>query len=305
MESIRKAKLMLAFALVILLLTGCTSNDADIITQLETATPLPTTNPEEGLQVTATQACQIYRGAGIQSRVASGDMIAWSPKSDMLAYIAPVNRTWAWGVGDLAFYTLSTKQENFTTGIPFSGDLTWSPDGSKLAAVTYDSNANFHSVYVVSPNGLSTQNLFPGGEPTDTFDSMKGILNWVDNASVVINESCGIDCLKTLEIDTLTMQQALRADARKSTDTSLSILQPTLAVEMVRNWSQPLESPDTTKVVYIDTRGQAWLINVGEKTKYSLYNGVDEIIEMKWAPDSKSLALRTSQNVLIYQFECN
>ncbi|HMN11729.1 MAG TPA: hypothetical protein PKD55_05325 [Bellilinea sp.] len=295
-------RFLLAILALIIVLPACTAMpqyfpDADV-----TTTPLPTLNPEEGLEVIAPAAQLVYEGKTIQSRVDIGDLLAWSPDSQSLAYVSPANRSWGWGIGDAAFYSMTSGETSFTSGVPIAGDLTWSPDGSKLATVGYLSDKNFHTIYIISRKGESIQDIFPSGSPTDTYDSMKGIVTWVDNAIIKINESCGIDCLRTVDVDTLTTQQSNATDARKATDTSLLILQPTPSTQLIRNWEMPLASPDGSKITYLDARGQAWLIDLPNKLKYSLYNDADQIIEMKWSANSESIAIRTIQRVLIYQF---
>jgi dipeptidyl aminopeptidase/acylaminoacyl peptidase len=66
----------------------------------------------------------------------------------------------------------------------------------------------------------------------------------------------------------------------------------------------PQWSSDGKKVVYIDNFVNAWVLLVDQKIQYQLYTPNVDVQEAKWAPDNRYLAVRTDDQVLVFDTDC-
>jgi uncharacterized protein YceK len=137
-----KVLLVLTF---IILLSSCSStlgntNSAQATQEvLQTTVPLPTQFASANLKWTASQACMVKEFTSMQTDIPQGDLIAWSPAAEVLAYVEPAAQGWGQYVGKASNYDPKTDQSMvLSLDQSVFGDLTWSPDGNSLAYVILD-----------------------------------------------------------------------------------------------------------------------------------------------------------------------
>jgi WD40 repeat protein len=67
---------------------------------------------------------------------------------------------------------------------------------------------------------------------------------------------------------------------------------------------RPTWTLDGSKVAYIDRAIVAWVLRQDLKQQYILDTPYVDVQELKWSPDGRYLALRTDDDVYIYDTEC-
>jgi hypothetical protein len=67
---------------------------------------------------------------------------------------------------------------------------------------------------------------------------------------------------------------------------------------------RPTWTLDGNKVAYIDRFIVAWVLRQDRKEQYTLDTPYVDVQELKWSPDGRYLALRTDDDVYIYDTEC-
>lgn len=299
-----KVRPLLPLIGILLILGGCSVLGPRQEEIAATPTPLPTTNPEEGLRVVVPTACQAGSFPAIQVDDESGDMIAWSPDGEILAYVAPENQQWGWFSGDLTLLSMETGEVRATRDIKVTGDLTWSPDGSSIAFTALESTENIYTVIVLAPTDFSTINLYAAGAATDEFGSRKGIFRWTNSSRIQVVETCGVDCSRIVEFNLIGLEQRILSNGRKEDDHSLDIALNPGRTALNPDWLLANTSPDGRKIFYSDEDGNAWLVDATAGTKYQIDLDLGEALESKWSPDSQLLAVRTDENFFIYDLNC-
>jgi dipeptidyl aminopeptidase/acylaminoacyl peptidase len=232
-------------------------------------------------------------------------MMAWSPEGDRLAYVGPVNSRWGWYTGNLTLLSLETGETRATRDIKVAGDLTWSPDGERIAMRALLGTENSYTVLVLQTSDFSTLDLFPAGAGTDEFASEKGIIEWTDTSRIQVAVSCGVDCTRVVEINLVGQQQRLISEGRWQDDHSLEVVLNQIGVTINPKWLMANASPDRALIFYVDQNGQAWLASPESGTKYRLELDLGEVQESKWSPDSRLLAVRTNEMIFLYDLECS
>lgn len=299
-----KFRLLLGLFGILLILGGCSVLGPEKEIQEATPTPLPTTNPEEGLRVVVPTACQVRSIPTIHVDEVAGDMIAWSPDGDTLAYIAPENKEWGWYSGDLTLLSMETGEERATRDIKVTGDITWSPDGSRIAFTALESTENIYTVIVLSTADFLTTNLYGASAATDEYGSRKGVLKWTNDSRVQVAETCGVDCSRIVEFDLIGQGQRVIKNGRKQDDHSLEVVLNQGKTAANPDWLLANTSPDGAHVFYSDENGNAWVVNPAAGTKFQIDLAMGEALESKWSPDSQLLAIRTNEKVFIYDLKC-
>ncbi len=272
-----------------------------------TATPIPT-SIIQGLQVIPPQTCQVAAQDMIRVERPQGDLIAWAPDKDTVAYIASTLGS-SWNVGDL--YLLSGPRFDSPVRIATqtAGELTWSPDGSSIAYLGLRLSDNLYTIGLAYPNGRIPLDLFPGeAARTDSYASQKAILQWVDSGRLRIVTSCGLDCLQAIDFAIpsgifapLTGQIPRTWDFWSVHNNQPAEIQPLLAdLKGQLNWS-----PDERRIAHIDENGNIWIIDEDTKGIFPLDLGFyGTATETDWSYDSQYLAVHVDQNLRIFSFNC-
>lgn len=300
-----KLRLFLFVLSALVILAGCSVLGPERGVAESTPTALPTTNPEEGLRVTVSTACEVRALPTIHVDELSGDMLAWSPDGEILAYIAPASRDWGWYSGNLTLISMETGESRATRDIKVTGDISWSPDGSHIAFTALDPTDDIYTVLALQIADFSSVDLYSAGAATDDYGSRKGIIKWTDNNHVQVAETCGIDCTRIVEINIADQQKRVIENNRKEDNQSLeiSLNQGSLAINP--DWSLANTSPDDSRIFYSDNNGIAWLAAPDEGFKYRIDLDLGDALESKWSPNSQLLAVRTDENVFIFDLECS
>lgn len=300
-----KKRLFLFILSAMVILAGCSVLGPERGVAESTPTALPTTNPEEGLRVTVSTACEVRALPTIHVDEMSGDMLAWSPDGEILAYVAPASRDWGWYSGNLTLISMETGESRATRDIKVTGDISWSPDGSHIAFTALDPTDDIYTVQVLQIADFSSVDLYSTGAATDDFGSRKGIIKWADNSRVQVAETCGIDCTRFVEINIADQQKRVIESGRKEDNQSLEIPLNQGSLEINPEWSLANMSPDDSKLFYSDNDGIAWLASPDEGFKYRIDLDLGDALESKWSPNSQLLAVRTDEKVFIFDLECS
>jgi dipeptidyl aminopeptidase/acylaminoacyl peptidase len=292
-------RFLLTGALALLLLSACgTSGDVAMATQTAIAAtqsliPLPTQLSGLQMQVDATQACVVQSYPVIHVQSAQGDLIAWSPVADTLAFVQPADQSWGWYGGRLMTYNVARRSSLLlSSDQEVYGDVTWSPDGNSLAYVVYDQENSLYTVRVVGKDGGSSTDIFgsTANARTDDWSSPKGITGWQSATLLNVTSSCGVDCSRAYAYDTASSQLQAQGEMRKSEDSSLESI-------------NAFTSPDTRWQIFVDADENIWLLDVVQKDAAVLLANTT-LDEVKWAESSDYFALRAQNQVLIYAVDC-
>ncbi|MEN4013527.1 MAG: hypothetical protein ROW48_15945 [Bellilinea sp.] len=285
-----------------LLLTACIPmGDEQPVVEV-TPTVQVVADVSDGLEVIAFQACLKGEDRVIQTDRLQGDLLAWSPLEDKLAYVSPHNDMWGWYEGDLVVLDLANGERQGSADIKVNGDLTWSPNGERIAFITFRPAENQYSVMVYSLLDGSTMDLYTIAA-TDEFASRKGIIGWRSDQVLQISETCGIDCVRFVELDLVSGQGVVLEETRQNMDTSLQVPLNQPGVVPHRNWRNANWSPTAGLVFFTDRNGVAWLGNLSDNTKFALPIDRTGVEETKWSPDERMIAVRTAINVTVFALE--
>ena len=287
------------------ILAGCSVLALAPADDLPTPTVLPTTDPEEGLRVIVSPACLAMTLPSIQVDQPSGDLMNFNSDGTILAYIAPVNNKWGWYSGNLTLFSLETGEVRNTRDLKVTGDVTWSPDGSRIAFTALRTTENLYTVIVLLTSDFTPLDLYAAGAATDEYGSAKGILRWAGNDRIQVVETCGVDCSRVVEISISGQGQQVLNTGRKLDDTSLNITLDQTGFAVNPDWLLANGSPDGSLIFYFDDNDQAWVVSPEAQTKYRLPLDLGIGQESKWSPDSQLIAVRTSENIFLYDLECN
>lgn len=288
-----------------LILAGCSVIGTDPNVGEPTPTVLPTTDPDEGLRVSVSTACLVRSFPTIQVDPPAGDLMGWSPDGQIFAYIAPFNNQWGWYTGNLTLLSMETGEIRATRGTKVTGDVTWSPDGSRIAFTALHTTENLYTVIVLLTSDFTPLDLYAAGAATDDFGSAKGIARWTDNNRIRVNETCGVDCSRLVEINVSGQGQQVLQTGRKQDDLSLEIVLNQTGFAANPDWLLANASPDGSRIFYVDNDDQAWLAAPDEGYKYRLTLDQGVVQESKWSPDSQLIAVRTNENIYLYDLECS
>ncbi|MFZ3078124.1 MAG: hypothetical protein WA109_00420 [Bellilinea sp.] len=288
-----------------LILTGCSVLGADPNAGQPTPTALPTTDPDEGLRVSVSTACLVRSFPTIQVDPPAGDLMGWSPDGQIFAYIAPFNNQWGWYTGNLTLLSMETGEIRATRDTKVTGDITWSPDGNRIAFTALRTTENLYTIIVLLTADFTPLDLYAAGAATDDFGSAKGIARWTDNSHIQVDETCGVDCSRVVEISVFGQGQQVLQTGRKQDDLSLEIVLDQTGFAANPDWLLANASPDGSRIFYVDNDDQAWLAAPDEGYKYRLPLDLGFVQESKWSPDSQLIAVRTNENIYLYDLDCS
>ncbi len=274
-----------------------------VLVQTPTVVLHPT--PTSDFQTVISPVCQKAEWDGTITQDGQGDMMAWSPKADDLAFMAQKNASWF--VGDLAIVkgpNFSEVNDPYPTTSVY-GDVTWSNDASLIAFVALRQADGLYTVMVTRPSGSGLKDLMLGKvAKTDDHASPKAILDWPNLALMEVELTCGSDCLQTAQVNPTTGSQTVSPDTRRAKDRlggkiKTYVLDYDKAVypAMISpNWS-----PDGKKIAYSTDSGEIWAIDVQGGTRYPIDLNRSGL-ETKWSMDSRYLAVRTERVVTVYSW---
>jgi dipeptidyl aminopeptidase/acylaminoacyl peptidase len=314
-------KRLLPLLFLLLLALGCKPRTTSV-EDVSTATPLPTSTAKD-YPVVVSPACQLGKFEALRTRQAQGDLLAWDPSGSRLAFAGPgANSNWYSG----RLYLVSGPE--YTTPIVLApqtelfGSLVWSPDGKAVAFVAFRP-PDTYTVMTANPANGRTIDLFSNQDAhTDPYGGSKVVQEWRTDGTLRVLTSCGDDCDQMLSINTNTgeviesgeqIRKARdrlfpRPSERKFEETSFppDMRTPTPGGSLL---SVPqMKAPDWTrdgkKAVYIDTDLYAWVLMADQKVQYELDTPNTNVQEAKWAPDGRYLALRTDDNVIVFDTGC-
>jgi dipeptidyl aminopeptidase/acylaminoacyl peptidase len=312
------------------LLTACGGSDdntAQASSGNSTPVPTPTKDPS-GYQAIDPKSCLITDWSTMQSRQAQGDLIAWQPiaatpgsavQAPNLAYLAPASRS-SWFIGDLMLAKGPTFENRveLATGTYATGDLTWAPDGSRLAFTAYRANDNLYTVMVVNSDGNGLLDLFPG-DAANTGDStsLKAIVNWPSATELTVLSSCGVECAQSYTIKFADAATNTAPDVSAPTPVddyhvlaeNLKVQYHTIDIKAdefpkILQTKTPQWSPNNQMAAYMDKKDYLWLLSTDGKITYQLDIGLRNMDETQWSSDSQWLAVRAEDRIFVFEIPC-
>jgi hypothetical protein len=260
------------------------------------------------MQVVPPQACSIAEQGMIRVDHPQGDLIAWSPIADMVAYVASTAGS-SWNVGELNILSPPLFDTPTRLATQVAGELVWAPDASSIAYLGLRRADNLYTVGLAYPDGRASKDLFPGeAAKTDDYSSQKSIVEWINPGRLKVLASCGVNCLQALDFGVLSGLSTRVGDPfeRYWDMWSIHVYHPAIVPPEYADLPGQLNwSPDESRIAYIDENGNAWVINVGAGSLYPLDIGqYGTATETDWSYDSQYLAVQVDQNLMIISFEC-
>jgi dipeptidyl aminopeptidase/acylaminoacyl peptidase len=269
-----------------------TLSDGDVLLTAQAANPLPTEFSAQSLTTVRTKSCQIQSFTATQSNNDQGDMIAWSPVEDVLAYVTPQNDKWGWFIGNLVLYDVKAGKKLYESqNLAVAGDLTWSPDGKMLAFVVLDQQAKTYTVDVFDLDTSGIMEVFDSAsEKTDQWSSTKAVDSWQDEHTLWVTSSCDVDCSRRYSFDTQTGELTTLEEMRKGEDTALTVTNETA-------------SQDGRWQLAQDVNDNVWMASaINHQTSMIAENVL--LTQVKWSRDSSYFAIYSDESVLVYEPIC-
>jgi dipeptidyl aminopeptidase/acylaminoacyl peptidase len=304
--------LIIIIIFILSLLAGCSvlASQMNRPTEEVDATATPITLPTQlSVQTRVeSQTCLVAELVAIQTDKPQGDLMAWSPTGHALAFVQPVNQYSGFYIGDLTIYDAATQETLFTSNDKaVFGDLAWSPDGSALAYVSLDQTAGIYTVKTVTLAYGIEVDVFGDEAATDDFASQKGVLSWTNEPDLTLTSVCGADCVRLYQYNIVSQSLNPLQEIRYNENTSLGLVND--LVSLNGYWQISIDNNDN---IWITSGGETYTIDQLDNTsltskvdsKISLVLADTRLQEIKFSKDSKYLALRTTEQVLIYQLGC-
>lgn len=288
-----------------LILTGCSSLLEGGAAVAATPTAGPADVSGDGLEVAPSPACLAADFSSIQTNQSQGDLLAWSTAEPLLAFIAPPGRSWGWYEGDLVILDPVSGEEKATRDVSAYGDLTWSPDGRKIAFIALRAADTRLTILIYDLETSTLVDLYVQGGASDEFAGQKGILRWSGNQSLQVAERCGVDCVRFVEHNLGGGAARILDERRANQDNSLEIALYQPGISPNPNWSNANWSPQADWVFFTDRNQVGWLADLTQETKAPLELGIGRVAETKWSADSQWIAIRTSERIYLYSLDCS
>lgn len=272
-----------------------------------TPTPAPTSSVP-GMEVVSPQACLLTQQDMIRVEQPQGDLMAWSPVANTVAYVGSTQAS-SWNVGDLNIISAPDFENPTRLATQVAGELAWSPRGLNIAYLGLRKSDNLYTIGLVSPAGRTSRDLFPEeAARTDGYSSQKAIAEWLNDGRLRVQTSCGVDCMQAIDFAILTgLASPVGSPTQSSWDMRTvqtnqpAVIPPAYAeLEGQLNWS-----PDGNLIAYIDENETAWIIDEGSGSLYPLDIGdYGTASETDWSFDSQYLAVRVDQYLKLFKFDC-
>jgi hypothetical protein len=288
---------------MVLLLAACSGSGAGN----GTPTPLPTSSLP-GLVTIQPQLCRLADLSMLKVDRPQGDLLAWAPGSATLAYLAPTSGS-TWMVGNLMVVNEPAFDSPLKLADQAAGGLAWSTDGNGLAYLSLRRSDNLYTVGVAYPQGGISRDLFPAEAARfDEWSSQKTVVGWRNVNRLRVQVSCGLDCVQTMDINTMDGSMTVVGEAGQlSWDWwNYRLNQPVaLPVDYQEFMRQPNWSPDGRRLVYLDSRADAWVVSLEEGTQFPLdTGGFLAVSETDWSEDGQYLAVQAENHLFIFGSEC-
>jgi hypothetical protein len=271
------------------------------------STPLPISSIPD-FNVIPPQMCLVADLGMIRVEHPQGNLIAWSPVNDSLAYIASTQES-SWNVGDLNQLSAPAFDAQVRLAAQVAGELTWAPDGLSIAYLGLRHSDNLYTIGLAYPDGRASRDLFPAeAAQTDDYSSQKSILEWIDTGRLRVLVSCGLNCLQTYDIGVASgLSTKVGDQLEKNWDMwTPHVYHPATIPKGLASLAGQLNwSWDERHVAYIDEKGSAWVVNVASSTLSPLDIGqYGTATETDWSYDNEYLAIQVDQNLKIFSFQC-
>lgn len=296
------------------------------LTAMVTPTSVPPTLDLKGNEVLVMETIEPYEVVCIsilEDRI-HGGIMEWADDAPIFAYVAPANRYWGWFSGDAVVLDFSDEakvpdefgnipegfspREVSTTDLHVFGDFGFSPDHSRLAFTALRQSEKLYTVFVADlASGLKNViDLFPDAlAETDEYSSDKSVIEWVNNNTVRVASSCGIDCERIYTADVRTGDLTFEEEVRKHGHPGRE--QPNHVIEYDDREYPVMNnvncSPNNNFVFYTDARYQTWIIREENKQQYQLPVDGRDVLQTRWSADSRFLAIRFEESIEIYDIQ--
>ncbi len=316
---LRKPWLELGLALLALaLLSGCSPESP-----LSALLPAPESSPtpeviasptpdDHGYPFTNSPYCLMDQWNTIQTEGAQGDLMAWSPVSDALAWIEP-GKTGNWSAGNLVVSSgpQLKNRESLNIDALAYGNLSWSDDGKFLAFVALRRTDSLYTVMTVDFTGEQPKvkdRLPDEAARTDGFGSDKAIVGWTGVRQLNVVSSCGSDCDMPITIDLQANTWKANPTAeRKSLPEYLKISNKK-PVDDPANYPPMVEDPSWSQngemMGFIDERNNLWVFNVPEKNQMLISFNLGYIQEVKWSLNGRLMTVRNDNRIYLLSMDC-
>ncbi len=272
-----------------------------------TTTPEPTSSIPDAT-VIPPQMCLAGQQDMIRSEQPQGNLVAWSPSTDTLAYVAS-NPDSSWNVGDLSMLSAPKFDSPHRLAIQVAGEITWAPDATSIAYLGLRHSDNLYTIGLAYPDGRTSRDLFTDqAAKTDDYSSQKAILEWIDSGRLRVMVSCGLNCLQKYDIG---VGSGLSTPVGDPMEKMWDMWAPhtnhpsILPEEYVNLKGQLNWSWDDRHIAFIDKNSNLWVINVDSGTLYPLDIGTyGSATETDWSYDSQYLAVQVDQYLKIFSYHC-
>jgi WD40-like Beta Propeller Repeat len=260
--------------------------------------------------------CLVSQKNIIQTTDPQGNLLAWSPIMDAIAYISA--SPYGWYIGDLVTASAPSFTDTIIAKRNVFGDISWSPDGNKLAFVSLDQNDGLYTIYTADPDGSHLVDLYPGNnKKTDPWSSPKAIYQWKNNNELVVSFSCGVGCIN---LDDVSLLEGTHSISSSTSENISDFLDYTNIIKDNNEYSSLLTkiysaninysnwSPNGLYVAILIGENNAnnlWVVKPKDKVQFPLdVGGLSKIFEVKWSNSGKFLAVRAQDKLLIFSVEC-
>jgi dipeptidyl aminopeptidase/acylaminoacyl peptidase len=270
---------------------------------LVSPSPNPTVFPTIPLH-----ACLLYQVPTIRTLRSQGDLMAWSPTSNVLAFLSSSEQM-DQSSGSLMIVPLPAEGTTLRLATNGAGNISWSPDGKHIAFTSLRLGEGVYSLQAVATDGSGLVDFFPGDSArTDEWASPKIVHSWSsDNQHLEIYASCGVNCAAPYIANVLdgTQKPAGGPGLPNIDFWQIHTYTPETLPESITDATSPNWSPDGNRIAYFDDRFNIWVLSKTEKNQFMLDLGKWATpYETKWSSDGNYLAVRVDLTIKVFQIGC-